>query len=350
MNRLLRVKSLITGILFLSTLFCSNMVSEASYDGVNNKKCLAICSDYTTGSITIDQWKINNVNGVERTFLSHNISTTKYIDTTGLNQTIEQKINETFSGADDDDINYLYMTGHGDTGLINIGEDMYYSDIKSITDQIPGRFVIFFQCCHSGSAIDSDLRNNAKSFEEQICDSFFSEESQEEDRSFAGYPKYTIFCACESDELAYHSWWSPNNSYSYATEAWMLAMGYEIESSWPNDSPADINFDGIITAKEIQDYTEDYFIECNLYNEHDSHPCYYSMYYFETVYTDDYLLGDVNEDGAIAMADILMTMRYINGVGNLSSRQIQLADVSGDGYITETDKLYIQKYVAHQAI
>lgn len=117
-----------------------------------------------------------------------------------------------------------------------------------------------------------------------------------------------------------------------------LTCSYDIIEEQAATSNADNNNDGIITAKEVQDITD--------HNIDFSTPCYYSQYYFETIMTTNYILGDVNQDNAISMQDVLLLRNYIAGNTTLSFRQNQLADLNGDGSVSLMDVNYMQKYIA----
>ena len=57
-------------------------------------------------------------------------------------------------------------------------------------------------------------------------------------------------------------------------------------------------------------------------------------------------LGDVNEDGKVDFLDAIMTLRYIEGLAELTPEQILKADVSCDGKVTEDDAKLILNYDA----
>ena len=56
---------------------------------------------------------------------------------------------------------------------------------------------------------------------------------------------------------------------------------------------------------------------------------------FATIY------GDVDGNGIIDTADSLKVSRASNGLENLNDKEIQIADVDGDGKITDHDANYI---------
>ena len=64
----------------------------------------------------------------------------------------------------------------------------------------------------------------------------------------------------------------------------------------------------------------------------------------ETVITKSYALGDVNDDGSVTNADVLMIYRYIYNA-TLYPLDINVADVNKDGYVTNADVLKIYRYI-----
>lgn len=67
------------------------------------------------------------------------------------------------------------------------------------------------------------------------------------------------------------------------------------------------------------------------------------QWYFEPV---GYIRGDVNRDGAISTADVLLTQNYVSKVVNLDAAQKFLADMNNDGQINITDVQLIQQSVS----
>lgn len=61
---------------------------------------------------------------------------------------------------------------------------------------------------------------------------------------------------------------------------------------------------------------------------------------------EEYLYGDVDMDGKIAIADVTVIQKSIAGLAELSDLQAKLADVDGDGSVSISDATLIQKYLA----
>ena len=63
----------------------------------------------------------------------------------------------------------------------------------------------------------------------------------------------------------------------------------------------------------------------------------------------DLIRGDVNYNGTITNADVILVTRYCSGWDNLSNIQIYLADYNGDGKVTNTDVILMQRYIANNS-
>ena len=59
------------------------------------------------------------------------------------------------------------------------------------------------------------------------------------------------------------------------------------------------------------------------------------------------MYGDVDGNGAVTVSDTLSLQKRIARVAQFSAAQEQYGDVNGDGAITTADVLLIQKYIAH---
>lgn len=67
------------------------------------------------------------------------------------------------------------------------------------------------------------------------------------------------------------------------------------------------------------------------------------QWYFEPV---GYIRGDVNRDGTVSNADVLLTQNYVSKVVNLDAAQKFLADMNNDGQINVSDVQLIQEAVS----
>ena len=62
------------------------------------------------------------------------------------------------------------------------------------------------------------------------------------------------------------------------------------------------------------------------------------------VLPEDYLLGDIDEDGTVTVADAILAMRYTIGMIDLSSKQKLAGDANRDGSIDVADALLIMRH------
>lgn len=62
--------------------------------------------------------------------------------------------------------------------------------------------------------------------------------------------------------------------------------------------------------------------------------------------SDDYVLGDVNGDGAVSAVDSQMVLKHASGELTLTDSQFVIGDVNGDAQVTAVDSRHILQYVA----
>ena len=351
--------SLLLVMALMSTCLGIGSVSVSADDrNAVVRRGLCIC-----GSQDSAPWFVHSIARMNSAFANLSISSGTFYNTSSSSAPVISRIHATFANADNNDINYLFLCGHGfnfnepeyQNGM-NVGNPgrLYYSDLRTELDSIPGHFIIFIMSCYSGQAItplrgdeanDQDAcSEESPSLEEQILNAFFDgigEETINRNGELAGTAKYTVFCSAEanleSSGIA--------TAYTYATYAWALGLGYQINSTGTGGTPcpfyADTNNDGIVIASELHNYAYNWLTSYT-----DDYPCYYSKYYFRTIGMTDYPLGDPSRDGDISNADVLLIQKHLLGLISLDANQLKLADVSGDGNVTDTDKQYIQCYLA----
>ncbi len=63
-------------------------------------------------------------------------------------------------------------------------------------------------------------------------------------------------------------------------------------------------------------------------------------FFFETPH------GDIDGEGTISIADVLMVQKHLSKVIDLTKEQLKAADTDENGKITLNDVLIIQKYIA----
>ncbi len=55
------------------------------------------------------------------------------------------------------------------------------------------------------------------------------------------------------------------------------------------------------------------------------------------------MLGDVNGDGTLSIADATTIQKYLASITELTSEQLALADFNGDGVVNVSDATAIQR-------
>lgn len=293
---------------------------------------------------------------------------------TAMTKSALQNAVSSFAKQTEAPVNYVYVTAtgsvdsDGNAKVYLCDDGIYYSELREMLDAISGKVVIMIDADYSGDAISKsgevntasanvlDEKNEIETFnssdiEQQIVDVFTKDESRLNDfetyanesaEKFDGKLKYIVFCSCLSNEM------TGKKDMGFATEAW--TSSFAVDTNDNTKYFADANNDNILTAKEVNDYTCQYLKDNYPERAEEYHPCYYSYYYFDTIYYKDFILGDVNMDGSVNMKDTLVLRQYISGSTSLNSRQIQLADINQDGTVNMKDYLFLRKYIAGQSV
>ncbi|MDD6646130.1 MAG: RICIN domain-containing protein, partial [Oscillospiraceae bacterium] len=68
---------------------------------------------------------------------------------------------------------------------------------------------------------------------------------------------------------------------------------------------------------------------------------------FTVFVKNSYLLGDVNGDGVISIADATTLQKYLANIVDFDDEQLAVADTNGDGSVSISDATQIQKYLVH---
>lgn len=66
---------------------------------------------------------------------------------------------------------------------------------------------------------------------------------------------------------------------------------------------------------------------------------------FEIEYKDQ-LIGDVNSDGIVSIADATELQKHLTNIIDFDDEQLAVADTNGDGSVSIADATQIQKYLA----
>ena len=349
-------------------------VSAASNPVVKRGLCISGWHNVTDPSITKGEKAYeprfyHNIEAMNYVF-NYNLGADSewWINNTKDANEVLKKIRTTFQNADSNDINYLYLTGHGtkDAKCMNVGGTLYYTNLRHELDKLyrngnHGHFYIFIQTCYSGQAIGSQKNGDSSdaasddeiSEGQAILEEFFGT-TDASSSTLADSKNFTVFCSSRDYQSSAAQKW-----YGRATYAWTEGLGYRMNANKMGGSScdrlADKNKDNIITVEELNDYAVKYMKTCGISDR----PCYYSSYFFRTLYTKDRQLGDPDMDKQLTNKDVLMIRKHIAGTNKLSGRALELANVDGSTEmkngkevitITSKDYLCLQKHIAGMVV
>ena len=306
----------------------------------------------------------NNI-GMTHAFEYNGISTTSFVNDNSSQSTsyFLSQISNTLGYADSNDVSYVYINCHGnDNGDLFVNGQNYMpegtyenrvlklADLKSMLDTINGDIVLFIDACYSGNAIeenplytsasvDTTESTEAVDYSQLLINKFFGFDSENSINSGEFIDtKYTVFCSSLATEPTMNA-----SDFSFAAYSWAMGGGYYIiTDKVASQKYADVNSDGIVTAKELFDYSKQ---QIAIMTSDSQTACYYSGQYFESIYFSDYRLGDVNMDYLINGQDDLLLRKYIVGLVEFTEQQIALGDLDGDGDVDGQDSLLLQKYI-----
>lgn len=167
-------------------------------------------------------------------------------------QEILSKFRYMFNNSKDSDVNYIYMTCHGDQyGNILIGsDDTYFSgyELKSVLSQYKGKFVVMIDCCYSGTILSkSSTVNPAKLF----VDNFINSGSYSKSGELRS-DKFLVLCASSQTELSFSS-----GHISYATKYWAKGAGWDGVYNSATYLQADFDGNKKITLSELYSYSKE---------------------------------------------------------------------------------------------
>ena len=66
----------------------------------------------------------------------------------------------------------------------------------------------------------------------------------------------------------------------------------------------------------------------------------------ELIITKKAIIGDVNNDGIVSIADTTTLQKYLANIVGFNDEQLAVADTNGDGSVSIADATQIQKYLA----
>ena len=175
-------------------------------------------------------------------------------------------IDSTFAGADDNDVSLLFYSGHGSSDgslcAVPYCDLIHQSDIASKMKGIPGKIIIMYDSCHSGSGVYTYGEENSNAlpdvqFDAAVVNAFAAVDSgilvdangdvvmgdEANTGELRVANKFYVLTAARKDE---YSWCS--SQYSYFTKWACDGVGSS------GHMPADSNYDGVATLNEMFNY------------------------------------------------------------------------------------------------
>ena len=167
-------------------------------------------------------------------------------------QEILSKFRYMFNNSKDSDVNYIYMTCHGDQyGNILIGSDgTYFSgrELRNSLSQYKGKFVVMIDCCYSGTILSkSSTTSPAKLFVDDFTNTTNHSKSGE-----LRSDKFLVLCASSQTELSFSS-----EYISYATKYWAKGAGWDGVYNSATYLQADFDGNKKITLSELYSYSKE---------------------------------------------------------------------------------------------
>ena len=81
------------------------------------------------------------------------------------------------------------------------------------------------------------------------------------------------------------------------------------------------------------------------YVEDGGYLLFYTDHFSKYAITTDVVIGDVDSNSSITIADAIMVQKHIVNIFKLADDQITAADVDGNGEVTIADAIMIQKHI-----
>ena len=228
--------------------------------------------------------------------------------------------NDLFSSAGDSETITITVSNIYDGIIECSSSNPFVASIDNEIQLVDGKATITVKSLEQGYAIvDFKLKNTNISTKLYVsCD--------EDD------PTEVIILDCDDMVINVHS------QYTILPTIYPLSEDQEFLFYSNNDEVASVSNDGVITTKgegnviiTVTDLEGKISAEINL---------------TVTMFSQDYVLGDVTGDGIADAADAVMIQRYDAGLLALSDEQIIAADVTGDGTVDAADAVRIQRYDA----
>lgn len=184
-----------------------------------------------------------------------------------------EKIKESFRGANDNDVSYLYYSGHGNNinGVsyictVDSAKDkesqikawISVDELRKALDQVPGTKVLIFDSCNAGGfigkkvdAVTSPTPNSSRSsreFNESIQRAFSTSLGQDRSIGYLTTNEYKVLTASSEDEYSFED---KKEAVGKFTKVLSQVAGINGKISGDNDG------DGKISLEEAYEYLED---------------------------------------------------------------------------------------------
>ena len=184
-----------------------------------------------------------------------------------------EKIKESFKGANDNDVSYLYYSGHGNNinGIsyictVDSAKDkesqikawISVDELRKALDQVPGTKVLIFDSCNAGGfigkkvdAVTSPTPNSSRSsreFNESIQRAFSTSLGQDRSIGYLTTNEYKVLTASSEDEYSFED---KKEAVGKFTKVLSQVAGINGKISGDNDD------DGKISLEEAYEYLED---------------------------------------------------------------------------------------------
>lgn len=165
------------GIVVICLFFLPALSTHAA-DANTVYRSLAIGRGSYSGGNSLSQGPENDAKNFARVLkASYGIDTEMHVEELASAVTtlarLKSEIQDAFAGADANDVNYFYYSGHGSGGgTLYLGNESVGGDqLASCFEGIQGKNILVIDCCFSGALISKSARQEV-SLEEKFLDTF----------------------------------------------------------------------------------------------------------------------------------------------------------------------------------
>ena len=283
---------------------------EQAGNGRTNRALLVGCDRFLSQPDTTPSSR-NNVNSLADSLGTMDMETlvtrAEGISTTG---DLAALILQTFSGADEDDVSFFYMSTHGiwEEGMSSGGMTLLLSDgtresavsaymLRTMFDQVQGMKVLFIDACHAGAMLGKGVSTRLQNV-------------------FAG-KDYMVLCSSGGAE---DSWfWSGDIEGERLAGAGYFSEALIRGTSEKGAFGADDNRDGIITLTELKRYLLDHHGASTVrtYPEQSDFPLFsYDVQEYASPSREALITGVSFETDAVTLEDptVYFSFNVVSGV------------------------------------